>query len=79
MSQPTLSEVAAYLLGEGTLDGYWFHEAPYDRPLYWWREHLRAALVAEPEGVGCTDLAELVKEARVLIARYDADTETGRP
>ena len=39
----TMKEVAAFLLGEASLDGYWFGERHPISP-FWWREHLRAAL-----------------------------------
>jgi hypothetical protein len=41
-----LKEVAAFLLGEGPLDGLWFGESAQDKPRtgFWWRDHLRAAL-----------------------------------
>jgi hypothetical protein len=40
-----MKEVAAFLLGEASLDGYWFGERHPISP-FWWREHLRAALSA---------------------------------
>ena len=44
-----LREVAAFLLGEGELDGVGFGDPhPTERGNYWWRKHLRAAL-AQPE------------------------------
>ena len=37
-----MKEVAAFLLGEASLDGYWFGERHPISP-FWWRERLRAA------------------------------------
>jgi len=45
MTTITMKEVAAFLLGEDSLDGYWFGERHPISP-FWWREHLRAALPA---------------------------------
>ncbi len=45
MTTITMKEVAAFLLGEDSLDGYWFGERHPISP-FWWREHLRAALSA---------------------------------
>ncbi len=42
MTPITMKEVAAFLLGEASLDGYWFGERHPISP-FWWREHLRAA------------------------------------
>ena len=42
MTTITMKEVAAFLLGEASLDGYWFGERHPISP-FWWREHLRAA------------------------------------
>lgn len=49
-----LREVAAFLLGEGELDGVGFGDPyPTERGNYWWRKHLRAALAQpEPEELG---------------------------
>ena len=42
-----LSVVAAFLLGEGPLQGVWYGERPEgERGKYWWRKHLRAAIDA---------------------------------
>lgn len=40
------SAVVAFLLGEAPLDGVWFGEVPPGKPTFWWRSHLRAALIA---------------------------------
>ena len=53
MTTITMKEVAAFLLGEAPLDGFWFGER-HPAGGFWWREHLRAALEApstapEPE------------------------------
>jgi hypothetical protein len=45
-TSPTIRDVAVYLLGEGPLLGFWYHEQPPNEPPYWWRRHLRAALAA---------------------------------
>ncbi len=45
MTTIPMKEVAAFLLGEDSLDGYWFGERHPISP-FWWREHLRAALSA---------------------------------
>lgn len=45
MTTIPMKEVAAFLLGEDSLDGYWFGERHPVSP-FWWREHLRAALSA---------------------------------
>jgi len=45
MTTIPMKEVAAFLLGEDSLDGYWFGERHPIGP-FWWREHLRAALSA---------------------------------
>ena len=51
MTTITMKEVAAFLLGEASLDGYWFGERHPISP-FWWREHLRAAQPATaPEPV----------------------------
>jgi hypothetical protein len=51
MTTITMKEVAAFLLGEDSLDGYWFGERHPISP-FWWREHLRAAQPATaPEPV----------------------------
>jgi len=42
MTTITMKEVAAFLLGEASLDGYWFGERHPISP-FWWRERLRAA------------------------------------
>ncbi len=42
MTTITMKEVAAFLLGEASLDGYWFGERHPISP-FWWREHLRAS------------------------------------
>lgn len=45
----TLPEVAAFLLGEGPLEGAHFGEKhPTHQGNFWWRKHLRAALAAQP-------------------------------
>ena len=39
-----LDAVMAFLLGEGSLDGYWFGDSPpAGRGPYWWRKQLREA------------------------------------
>lgn len=45
MTTITMKEVAAFLLGEAPLDGFWFGER-HPAGGFWWREHLRAALSA---------------------------------
>lgn len=56
MSNPTelpdLYTVISFLLGEGALDGSYFGDSDTKKPRkrYWWREHLRAARRAQPEG-----------------------------
>lgn len=47
-----LSEVIAFLQGEGPLQGVWFGEKPEgERGNFWWRKHLRAAMrSAVPSG-----------------------------
>ena len=45
MTTITMKEVAAFLLGEAPLDGFWFGER-HPAGGFWWREHLRAALAA---------------------------------
>jgi hypothetical protein len=51
-----LSVVAAFLLGEGPLQGVWYGERPEgERCKYWWRIHLRAAIASAaqaPQAVG---------------------------
>lgn len=42
MTTITMKEVAAFLLGEAPLDGFWFGER-HPAGGFWWREHLRAA------------------------------------
>lgn len=41
-----LSVVHKFLLGEGPLDGFYFGDTARPRPVYWWRNNLRAALAA---------------------------------
>lgn len=48
-AKEALKTVAAFLLGEGTLDGRWLSDPPptyiAGRPAtYWWRKHLRKAV-----------------------------------
>ena len=45
MTTIPMKEVAAFLLGEAPLDGFWFGER-HPAGGFWWREHLRAALAA---------------------------------
>ena len=48
-----LREVAAFLLGEGELDGVGFGDPhPTERGNYWWRKHLRAALAQQDHLAG---------------------------
>lgn len=41
---PELLNVIRFLLGEASLDGYWFSERPTNAGAFWWRTNLRAAL-----------------------------------
>lgn len=41
-------EIVEFLLGEGTLMGFWFHERPQDNGAFWWRKHLRALAASPP-------------------------------
>lgn len=41
MQADKLREIAAFLCGDGTLDGFWFGERPMDRAPFWWRTQLR--------------------------------------
>ena len=48
-----LREVAAFLLGEGELDGVGFGDPHQtERGNYWWRKHLRAALAQQDHLAG---------------------------
>jgi hypothetical protein len=61
-----MPDVIAYLLGEGTLEGYWWSEKPTYAAPYWWRSALRicyeaqAKRIKELEAQGEKD-AELVE------------------
>jgi hypothetical protein len=42
-----LQTIVGFLCGENELDGYWYGEHPKDRPVFWWRKKLKAAVAAE--------------------------------
>ena len=64
MTPITMKEVAAFLLGEASLDGYWFGERHPISP-FWWREHLRAAQPATaPEPSTEVAVGKLCKSLR---------------
>ena len=68
MTTITMKEVAAFLLGEAPLDGFWFGER-HPAGGFWWREHLRAALSAP-----ATAPEKTVKEIMEFARHYAADT-----
>lgn len=43
----SLDEVVNFLCGASSLDGVWFGELRPDRPVFWWRKHLRASVEAD--------------------------------
>ena len=72
MTTITMKEVAAFLLGEASLDGYWFGERHPISP-FWWREHLRASqpatAPAQPEIVDLlAEMYELILANKVVLA-----------
>ena len=72
MTPITMKEVAAFLLGEASLDGYWFGERHPISP-FWWREHLRAALsapAAEPEQPASKALQDVATERQRQDAKW---------
>lgn len=65
-----IDKVHAFLLGEGELDGVSFGERhPTERGAFWWRKHLRAAVLADraarAETAGVT-FKELTLKARIV-------------
>lgn len=53
-----------FLLGAGPLCGAWFGETPEGAKPYWWREHLRKAIAAQPQqAVAVTDEVRRLREA----------------
>ena len=73
----TMKEVAAFLLGEAPLDGFWFGER-HPAGGFWWREHLRAALAAPstaPERKPMTDqdTPDLFNRIQIRMRFTDAD------
>jgi hypothetical protein len=69
------SEVIAFLLGEGPLDGVWFGDPhPTEKGAFWWRKHLRgAAGVTAPSG---TDrLMAMAEEIRELCQTGASDSD----
>ena len=72
MTTITMKEVAAFLLGEASLDGYWFGERHPISP-FWWREHLRAALSAPataPEQPASKALQDVATERQRQDAKW---------
>jgi hypothetical protein len=84
MTTITMKEVAAFLLGEASLDGYWFGERHPISP-FWWREHLRAALSAPataPEPVAWInghDLRLLGRQGRGALVWCDKEGNADTP
>jgi hypothetical protein len=72
MTTITMKEVAAFLLGEASLDGYWFGERHPISP-FWWREHLRASqpAIAPDELERLRKDAEQMREALMFYAEGD--------
>jgi hypothetical protein len=51
----SLEELVAFLCGDAPLDGHWFGEKPLEKPMYWWRKDLRAALSRTPSATAALD------------------------
>ena len=80
-----LDAVMAFLLGEGSLDGYWFGDSPpAGRGPYWWRKQLREAAarlraVAGEPVCGWMPIESAPKESHVILfcdARGNRWTQT---
>lgn len=59
----TIEEVTMFLCGEAMLDGRWFGSIHKDRPVFWWRKHLRAA-VDGYKAQASKDMAEVIGRNR---------------
>jgi len=77
MTPITMKEVAAFLLGEASLDGYWFGERHPISP-FWWREHLRAAQPATAPAQPAWHDAPTVPGDWVIVGKgFKSELQTG--
>lgn len=73
----SLNEIVNFLLGAGTLDGYYFGDIPEgEKGSLWWRRHLREAYTASQD----TEYQELKRIRKGVAAYYrvSADALVGK-
>lgn len=68
----SIEEVMMFLCGEAMLDGRWFGSIHKDRPVFWWRKHLRAAV----DGYKAQASKDLVRAGIEGARRYRESLQT---